>query len=828
NERRSSVVGVTTQISCPTASSKAICAEFERHENGEGDNKEHLSLPPPDTRPSRPTRKLPQRLPLNLDPELLQGRRKSHETSRRARIARSIKRSHNATAPPTLAFNYRPQVTNPALQVSDLPSSRMDFESEIFPAAGGRWIGKLQKRVTICLARGAQRQSFKLCMGWNHSHALTDSEGRIITYFRASQGAMLMARCTSGADKFMNQNAFAWHEQSAFTPEQEAGRRGDFVIGLRVSHGGGQSCQVILCTTSRSREILDLLLENEDIRRIAGSNHPHLRIVLPRLFGPTFRTAFPATTFKPGPCSRSPLNTRDHGTSLRTLRFDRTWRLRPQTWWSSDLFDLGLIIEFPPGSTTCYHQAYSGHGNCRIRMARLVVLSPILCRRTVSMVRYGFKGDKDISKSQKQFILASLNYVSVIQVQFVTYAIGSAFSDAACTLKTKVQFAAYAIRLLSVPHARCVLGYRSPHTPSAFPEYSFIALARPFAFSEVRRMLGMFSGTVRRTRRLFFLMCAMRVPRYSFVTNTVRSAFSECDACSICSRVLRQVHRIRRPFSEISQPFPPDTNSSGSDMHGRRRAKNPNLHIRAASPDSDAGCCTPPHQTENIPLFRLHPLPNGNVGWSTTYHPVSASPVKRRREHFVDADGMPELPENREDDVEHLPPPGDPDLCDTSWMDFAYLENLAETVVNPRRRRPADNPLLCWIQDRDTFVAEDIRWDGPQLKWQMATAIVLHEEVSASQLIITGLDLEEQQRDLVVDAAAAGPHSTDLQVTRIQVRRNILSGRSRVDRHPAPLRSYPRQDSIRPARKNQTTPAEIKAEQSNSLLSIRDAAADET
>ncbi|RDB21620.1 hypothetical protein Hypma_011223 [Hypsizygus marmoreus] len=297
-------------------------------------------------------------------------------------------------------------------------------------------------------------------------------------------------------------------------------------------------------------------------------------------------------------------------------------------------------------------------------------------------------------------------------------------------------------------------------------------------------------------------------------------------------------------------------------MHGRRRAKNPNLHIRAASPDSDAGCCTPPHQTENIPLFRLHPLPNGNVGWSTTYHPVSASPRKTtsRRWHAGTTG-------EQGNDVEHLPPTGDPDLCDTSWMDFAYLENLAETVVNPRRRRPADNPLLCWIQDRDTFVAEDIRWDGlgdytmiecpccgvhpprfrcedwlyrlflgidanfrlkrklvsnwikdpalgdgwayfvqssnfrdflntygtliiqdEELKlWEddhrnpnpfetryksltldavrralaeqdaieMANgdAYVLHEEVSASQLIITGLDLEEQQRRLVVDAA---------------------------------------------------------------------------
>ncbi|KAF8054677.1 hypothetical protein FPV67DRAFT_1568861 [Lyophyllum atratum] len=53
-------------------------------------------------------------------------------------------------------------------------------------------------------------------------------------------------------------------------------------------------------------------------------------------------------------------------------------------------------------------------------------------------------------------------------------------------------------------------------------------------------------------------------------------------------------------------------------------------------------------------------------------------------------------------------------------------------------------------------------------------AYVLHETVSASQLITMGLDLEEHQRRLTVDSSELGPHSTDLQNTRIQVRRNIL------------------------------------------------------
>jgi len=54
------------------------------------------------------------------------------------------------------------------------------------------------------------------------------------------------------------------------------------------------------------------------------------------------------------------------------------------------------------------------------------------------------------------------------------------------------------------------------------------------------------------------------------------------------------------------------------------------------------------------------------------------------------------------------------------------------------------------------------------------TAYVLHDEVSASQLITMGLDFEEQQRHMAVDLCSLGPHSTDEQKTRLQNRSNVL------------------------------------------------------
>ena len=88
------------------------------------------------------------------------------------------------------------------------------------------------------------------------------------------------------------------------------------------------------------------------------------------------------------------------------------------------------------------------------------------------------------------------------------------------------------------------------------------------------------------------------------------------------------------------------------------------------------------------------------------------------------------------------------------------------------------------------------KWLAAEEAQEMAvgTAYVLHEEISASQLITMGLDFEEQQyiheilfislqhsdaysgrHQLAVNLHLLGPHSTDKQKTRLQNRCNVLS-----------------------------------------------------
>ncbi|RDB18124.1 hypothetical protein Hypma_000435 [Hypsizygus marmoreus] len=449
----SSIVGVATRISLAPFLHQAICAEFERHENGEGDNEGlPLSTSPDATTPSRPICKLPQRIstrsatrsatPKPVSPACITSSN-SHSTlpsppksrnlpsplksctrhsipstsqtpappeprprtlARTQEVARnklksknrrSVQRSQDATAPPTLPFSYRPPLTNPALQVSGLPSSRLEFESESLPAAGGHWIGKLLKRVhRMPSLEDLKDQGFKL-FAWDGitPHALTDKEGRIITYFAGvPKGDTSWPAVTSGADKFMGDMRLRGHEQSAFTAEQLTGRRGDFVaLACGVSHGGGQTLPAAFAYCAPKvyevyKTNLDALFAHDKTLRANFSN-----------------SIFPATTFNLGPITIT-LEHTDHGNVAYGLcALTALGDYDPKFGGHLILFDLGLVIEFPPGSTILLPSSVLRHGNCRIQDGET--------RRSISQycagglfrwVRYGFKGDKDISKSQKR------------------------------------------------------------------------------------------------------------------------------------------------------------------------------------------------------------------------------------------------------------------------------------------------------------------------------------------------------------------------------------------------------------------------------------------
>ncbi|KAI0684985.1 hypothetical protein C8T65DRAFT_712842 [Cerioporus squamosus] len=82
-------------------------------------------------------------------------------------------------------------------------------------------------------------------------------------------------------------------------------------------------------------------------------------------------------------------------------------------------------------------------------------------------------------------------------------------------------------------------------------------------------------------------------------------------------------------------------------------------------------------------------------------------------------------------------------------------------------------PMITQAAIKKQMAAED----AEALK--AGTAMVLHEKCSASGMVISGIELEEHQHRLKVDAAALGDHSTDIQCAKILERQNLL--RRRID-----------------------------------------------
>ncbi|KAF5381782.1 hypothetical protein D9615_005372 [Tricholomella constricta] len=128
----------------------------------------------------------------------------------------------------------------------------------------------------------------------------------------------------------------------------------------------------------------------------------------------------------------------------------------------------------------------------------------------------------------------------------------------------------------------------------------------------------------------------------------------------------------------------------------RSKKKNQNLQLRAHALPEFNRAETPPPRPIHIPLTRYHTLPSGNLGSSTSYHPVCVSPSKQPG---------PPLSSVVEPSISDYEPTNVSAPSDAQWVDPAYLDHLEDTVVAPRARRRA-------IPDRDMFVAEDIRWDG--------------------------------------------------------------------------------------------------------------------
>ncbi|KAJ3727647.1 hypothetical protein C8R42DRAFT_572414, partial [Lentinula raphanica] len=176
------------------------------------------------------------------------------------------------------------------------------------------------------------------------------------------------------------------HERISFTEKEENHRRGDFpAAAYGISFGGGQKRPGILKHSVKTTTILQSLLMNEAFKRISGYANSLFATFAPRVYQyysdgltalnewnarlvPNFpRTAFAACTWNFGPAAVSYPHTDNGNVAFGWCSITALGDYNPDLGGHLVLWDLRLIIRFPPGATILIPSALLIHSNVPIQ-----------------------------------------------------------------------------------------------------------------------------------------------------------------------------------------------------------------------------------------------------------------------------------------------------------------------------------------------------------------------------------------------------------------------------------------------------------------------------
>ncbi|TFK60136.1 hypothetical protein BDN72DRAFT_779794 [Pluteus cervinus] len=210
-------------------------------------------------------------------------------------------------------------------------------------------------------------------------------------------------------------------------------RRGEFVaLPVGVSHGNGRLQPGNLLQPPERKKLVQRLLEDESIQRIAGFQSSVFSYYAPKLYahfchrllrlfeqdtslnGNFANSIFPAASFNLGPRTVS-LDHTDAGNvgyglcalvSLGDFDSRRGGHLV--------LFDMGLMVEFPPSTVALLPSGILRHGNTAIQPGEeRYSIAQYCAGGLIRWVDYGFKtavsATARMSKTRAQGVLAALN-----------------------------------------------------------------------------------------------------------------------------------------------------------------------------------------------------------------------------------------------------------------------------------------------------------------------------------------------------------------------------------------------------------------------------------
>jgi len=311
--------------------------------------------------------------------------RKNRDARKRARAIAT-----NTSGSDALHYKIKVAVAN----ANPLPPQiETMFNGCDLPAAKGAWTGlrdaagEEAKNLNDLLKEGLEIYK------WDGSSpvALTDSEGRVVVVLVGRPiGDGSWNETVEQLDIALEQAradlAFGISEcLPRPSRDCKVNRRGDFkTAAAGISYGGGQKQPGNLSHSDRNAKVLNELISNRHVQRVLGFGSSTFAFYAPKLYSyysDTFKTLlrsrpglrrnsrhsiFPAVSFNFGPS----VVTLEH-IDFNNLPHGWCWvqsggKYDPTTGGHLILRDLGLVVEFPPGSSILLPSGSLRHGNVPI------------------------------------------------------------------------------------------------------------------------------------------------------------------------------------------------------------------------------------------------------------------------------------------------------------------------------------------------------------------------------------------------------------------------------------------------------------------------------
>ncbi|KAF8194572.1 hypothetical protein BJ912DRAFT_847793 [Pholiota molesta] len=255
---------------------------------------------------------------------------------------------------------------------------------------GGRWVAPRLSTIesrTYTLAELLGPMEFKL-LKWDGRtpHSLLDKAGRICAVLAGRPHDITWDDVARNASEHMTACHVAGTATRAFSCDEDTHRRGQFFnLPVGVSYGGGQRLPGNLVLSTKKQAIADELLTDRNIVRIAGFQSNCFSFYFPKIYHeywrnlgllyrqlPTLQANFPnisifsACTFNLGPTTATKVHTDSANVAYGICAITALGDFDPTLGGHIILFDLGLVIQFPPGSTVLIPSALFRHGNTPI------------------------------------------------------------------------------------------------------------------------------------------------------------------------------------------------------------------------------------------------------------------------------------------------------------------------------------------------------------------------------------------------------------------------------------------------------------------------------